>query len=366
MSKKNQKPEEGVLSNINEILQGEPHISVVLAAKFQDKDDITLVKLSLSKSAVEQLRELAKDYLVKFNFEELEEYDAGYKPSPDELCYLNLRERKQILDIVSSVTDSFDPKKNPIATKNLIDNLKFYAIVIWRKRGKRKIVFFRKANKNIELSRKFSTGLFLRGNQLSRIKQNVLLFDKVVDCFSFDGFMYVSNMHYFHQIFDYLEELKKNAKKIAKIVKEKVAIRNWKKFEEKTTSQLNMIAKLSRISEREYFQKHDKNKIMEKMKGFLDDHKEEDEILKLMDIKGTGKNLILQYDGTPKYTWAVLKLLDDDFLDSPIWDRRYEVNSKRRLKSKTSPPSPAKAKIPVGKVSKAKRGKKKKPEPVAV
>ena len=47
-------------------------------------------------------------------------------------------------------------------------------------------------------------------------------------------------------------------------------------------------------------------------------------------IKTVGDDEKLQYDASDK--WAILRLLDDDYLESVMTKNRYEVNSKRTIR----------------------------------
>lgn len=129
--------------------------------------------------------------------------------------------------------------------------------------------------------------------------------------------MLIFNKDSFHKIFRFFEELLKTAKKTLAAIKSSVQIENFDEFEAACVGHVQMQAKLKNISNKPYL----KRLKMSAIKKVIDKVG--------LNVKIVTKNRqeMLQFD--PKDKWAILRLLDDDYLNSIMTGNTYEVTGKR-------------------------------------
>ncbi len=121
-------------------------------------------------------------------------------------------------------------------------------------------------------------------------------------------------------------DISHQATETLKLVTTQIPIKNQEAFEKACTTQLSMMEKLSRIAKNPYLKSLTLADIQRTIREFK------------LDIEVVGKNQEAQlvFDPHPQKRWLILKLLDDDYLDSTLTRKRYEVNSKRPI---SQPPS---------------------------
>ena len=132
--------------------------------------------------------------------------------------------------------------------------------------------------------------------------------------------MFIFSQDRFQKIFQFFEMVKGSAEKVLEKVKEAVPIDNFDAFADSCRGHLQKLAKLNNIASKPYF-----NKLtMGDIKKVIDKHPN----LQSLIIQKDGMEM-LSYGGKDK--WAILKVLDDDYLDSIMTGQSYEVISKREV-----------------------------------
>jgi hypothetical protein len=279
--------------------------------QLQLTDDLTKEFAMAAKGTLDKYSDLgAKDELVQ------RQYDAGSKPDSHEVEFLDLADHDSIDAQVNSLASLANIPVFKIDDK-FIAGIRFYAIVF--QCGKNSpLYFFRTYTPKKELSRSRQFAAFFSSGTFDSIKDPLFLFDHKVDALSYDGAMYIFNQHNFQKIFRFFELVAETAAKTLETIKTHVPIANFDDFEKACSGHLQMQAKLKNIASKPYLKKMKMADIKKVLKHFPS--------LGLKTVEKNGKEMLV-FD--PKNKWALLRLLDDDYLDSVLTGEKYEVTGKR-------------------------------------
>jgi hypothetical protein len=311
---------EEALERLSQALSNNPSITIVLGAEPDSTAGILLQRLTIQQDLAEEFLTTASEAVPEANSEvTLRPYDPGYKPEPNEICYIELAGQQQIAEVVHQVSQVQQAELFH-EDDNIVDSLRFYAIVASPSARKRSI-FFRTYSPTRELTRrKGFAALFQRGSY-NRVKHKIFLFDYQIDCFAWDGYLFIRNVPAFQRIFKYFEELRAHANQTVDIVSARIPISNVDEFRAAVTGQIQMIAKLAQISRKPYLATVTMADIRRTINEFH---------LDVTIAENDGQDQLI-FEPQPKKRWLILKLLDDDYLGSVMTHEKYEVNSKSRI-----------------------------------
>jgi hypothetical protein len=296
--------------------------TVCLGSLSDDAEEPRIEQLQITTELTEEFQNAAKETIHKYsklvtaNELALRLYDAGSKPDLHEVEYFDLAEHESVEKQVESLTSL---AQIPVFKLDdaFVTGLRFYTIILQCKHGK-PLYFFRNYTPKKELSRSRLFGAMFEEGTFDRIKEPVFLFDHGIDCMSQDGAMYVFNKHNFEKIFRFFELVLKTAAQTLDTIKTHVPIANFDDFEKACTGHLQMQAKLKNIASKPYL----KILKMADIKKVL----QEFPSLGVKIVRKGGKEMLF-FDAKDK--WAVLRLLDDDYLGSVLTGEKYEVTGKR-------------------------------------
>jgi hypothetical protein len=308
----------GVLPNV---LSQAAHVNVLIAADGESDGETVLQRLNLHQDLAGDFRSAVVTATQSTDANTiLRPYEPGYKPDPNELSYVQLSDAPTIRDVVRDVAQVSEAELFSEADE-VIDRLRFYAVVVGAD-ARRRAVFFRGYTPKKELTRRRGFAAILRRGAYDRVKEKVFLFDDEVDCFAWDGFLFIRSVHQFQRIFRYFEELRAKASETVDDVVARVPIRNVDDFRAACTGQLQMMAKLAQIAQKPYLSRVK----MADIKRTIDEFSLEVKVVR------DGRKEELLFEPDPKRRWLILKLLDDDYLGSIMTHEKYEVNSKSALR----------------------------------
>lgn len=309
-------PAQEVLRSLPQAFDGPPGVSVMVVA--EPEDTLVVQRLGLRQ-------DLANEFLSAAQQARPEEavvlrpYDPGYTPDWNELCYIDLEENEEIAALVGDVSQVQQAELFR-EDDDIVDHLKFYAIVI-SPNARRHAVFFRTYNPKKELTRRAGFAALLSRGYYNKVDTKIFLFDHQVDCFSWNGFLYIRSVAAFQRIFGYFEKLRARADQTVNTVLARIPISNADGFRQACTGQLQMMSKVAQIARKPYL-----NRVtMRDIRRTIDDFH-----LDVRTVREDGQEKIL-FEASPNKRWLILKLLDDDFLGSAMTNQRYEVNSKSAL-----------------------------------
>jgi Kiwa protein KwaB-like len=297
-------------------------VTVCLGSLSKDEEEPRIEQLQLTKELNGEFADAARKVMHRYSGLNgkselaLRQHDAGSKPDSHEVEYLDLADHDSVAKQVDSLASLAQIPVFKIDDK-FIAGLRFYAIV-FQCGSNAPLYFFRIYTPKRELSRsRLFAALFGEGT-FDRVKAPLFLFDHNVDCLSHNGTMYIFNKHNFEKIFRFFELVTKTAAQTLATIKIHVPVANFDELEKACTGHLQMQAKLKNIAGKPYLKKMKIADIKKLLNHFP--------ALGLKTVKKNGKEMLV-FD--PKDKWALLRLLDDDYLDSVLTGQKYEVTGKR-------------------------------------
>ena len=308
-------PADVELNELKHFMKEQTRANILMAAG-GDGREFDFQRLTLTRTLSEEFSHNALS--VVNNEYTLHKYEPGYKPENDELCYLPIAE----LDIVKTVMDGvskFDKAGLFREDDETIDNLRFYAVIVDDR--KQQAVFFREFGRKKELTRSGLIPLMSEKGTYGRVMKKIFLFDDDVDCFSWDGYLFISSVPAFQRIFRYFDALTRKAQQTIRWVTRRIPISNIDDFTKACNANLLMLSKLAQVAGKPYLAKLTMTDIKRVIDEFGID-------VKITTEAGVEK---LVFEGSPAKRWNILKLLDDDYLNSMMTKLKYESNSKSQV-----------------------------------
>lgn len=311
-----------VLGSILELDLSKCAVTVCLASLSTDGDAPKFEKLQLSDDLTGDFRDIVQAILAKRKKDAergdlvLRAYDAGSKPDPHEVEHVDLSEHDTIKNQIASLSSLADLGVFAVSD-DFVSGLRFYVIVIQAEHSS-PIYCFRSYSPKKELRRSPIIAAILSRGTFDRVRKPLFLFDQHIDCMSRNGEMFVFNKDKFQKIFRFFEMVLKTAKATLRTIKARVPISNFSEFEKACEGHLQMLAKLKNIATKEYLMRITIADIKKVIKEFPQ--------LGIKTTKSDGKEMLV-FDPLDK--WALLRLLDDDYLKSLMTGQNYEVTGKR-------------------------------------
>ncbi|MCB9365894.1 MAG: DUF4868 domain-containing protein [Calditrichaeota bacterium] len=278
--------------------------------------------VSISKNVASEFRSLVRDWKRRYNGVEtgdisLSKYDPQAVLRSHELEWLSLERHPEIKEQFEALADLTELYEFS-ADDDFINRLRFCAVIL-KQRDQPTAYFFRFYTKSKELSRSKRFGIFLKDGQYDKLTETTFLFDAYFDCLVLGDDLFISNKDGFHKIFRFYEMLKETARETLDLIEQHVPIANFSEFRTACMGHLQKVSKLKNIAGKPYLDKL----TMGDLKAVINKYD-----LPIATVgKGTSEKLEFSQDDR----WAILKLLDDDYLESIMTGQSYEANSKRQL-----------------------------------
>ncbi len=197
-----------------------------------------------------------------------------------------------------------------------VTNLRFYVVVLQPLQGV-PVLFFRTYTPKKELNRSSLFAIISRQGTYDRFTDSLFLFDQHFDCMVRGDVLFIFNKDKFQKIFRFYEMLIADAKQTLQVIQQRVPIDDFAAFEAACEGHLQKLSKLKNIASNPYLRRitmADLKKVIQKYNLSIE-------------TIGKGKDERIKFDASDK--WAILRLLDDDYLESVMTGNSYEVNSKR-------------------------------------
>jgi hypothetical protein len=309
-------PPQQAIQSLPQAFAGNPTVNVLVAA--EPGADVILQRLNLRQ-------DLADEFLTAAQAARPDEgvvlkpYEPGYTPDWNELCYIDLAENDAIAELVRQILQVQQAELFREADE-IVDHLRFYAIVV-SPNAQRHAVFFRTYSPKKELTRRGGFAALLGRGHYNKVDTKIFLFDRQIDCFSWNGYLFIYKVAAFQRIFDYMEEVRAKADETVTLILEHIPISNADAFRAAGTGQMQMMAKLAQIARKPYLNRVTMQNIRQTIHDF---------VLDVQIVIEDGQEKLL-FEANPNKRWLILKLLDDDFLGSIMTDQKYSVNSKSAL-----------------------------------
>jgi hypothetical protein len=309
-------PPQQAIQSLPEAFVGNPGINVLVAA--EPGENVVIQRLNLRQDLAVEFLAAAQaarpdDDVV------LRPYEPGYTPDWNELCYIDLAEHEAIAELVHEISQVQQAELFREADE-IVDHLRFYAVVV-SPNAQRHAVFFRTYSPKKELTRRGGFAALLSRGHYNRVDTKIFLFDRQIDCFSWNGYLFIYKVPAFQRIFDYVEEVRARADETVTLILDHIPISNADEFRAAGTGQMQMMSKLAQIARKPYLNRVTMQNIRRTIHEFE---------LDVQIVVEDGQEKLL-FEANPNKRWLILKLLDDDFLGSIMTDQKYSVNSKSAL-----------------------------------
>lgn len=308
------------------LLEVDPYSSLTnlcLASAGADGTTPTYRRLTATDGVLNEFRSVVNGLLKtqqrnveRGNFA-IRSYDAIAKLDSHEVEHVDLNEHQaikgQIAELANiSKLDTFT------SSDDVVSSLRFYVIAIEPDIGD-PIYCFRSCSPKMELGQSSKIALFFSKNQFDTFEESLFVFDRGIDCICCGNNLYVFNKGRFEMIFQFFEEVKQAASVTLETILNSIPIHNFDDLQAACLGHIQMLKKLKNIAAQPYL-----NRIR-----IADIRKAIDEMGLELKIEKHDRKMKIVFD--PKDKWAILRLLDDDYLQSVMTGEKYEVNSKRNL-----------------------------------
>lgn len=247
----------------------------------------------------------------------IEPYDATFKPEENEFEWASLGDAPAVELALSrlerfSELGGFSPDD-----KAFMRHLKYATTVI--REGDEVAYLFRSFSRTHELTRKRGITLALRDGRFAAPAERLFQFDEDADVVILDDVLIVIHKRSFQRLFDLLEAVFTEAKAAATTLSGQLPIKNFAVFQEAVGKDSNLADKVIAVIKRSYFPHLTMQAVEATNMRFH---------LGVPIVLENGVKCI-EFSNLPGERWKLLKLLDDDHLDSTMTQAMYEVNSKR-------------------------------------
>jgi Kiwa protein KwaB-like len=307
------------LKSLGGFLEKAPAVNVILTADIDGAG--VFQRLRVVKALAEEFRGIARAGLDDVSASEtvVREYSAGYKPDSHEILYLRLADEVEVGRVVDDMR-RVDQAELFKEDDRVIAGLRMYGVVI-QSSAKEHAVFLRGYGPKKELSRSGVLGIVHGRGFYNKLTENVFLFDDRIDCFAWQGYLFILRVASFQRMFRYFEQLRTRAEAALDELTLRVPVANVEEFKTACLGQVQMMAKVTQIVGKPYLGSLTMVDIKRTIETFGLD----------VEIRLEGGVERLVFDNGPEKRWLLLKLLDDDYLGSVMTEQKYEVNSKIAL-----------------------------------
>nr|AAU83516.1 hypothetical protein GZ30H9_3 [uncultured archaeon GZfos30H9] len=190
-------------------------------------------------------------------------------------------------------------------------NLWAYAIKI----GNTGITLFRKYTEKRILDIKGWIPLFVQNGVFNKLTDSILTIDKDIDCIYYDGKMFILDKTHFEKIFSFLDKFILEIDANICHLEEKSLVDDITALQKLCKSDPRKIKKLNKVLKSDILNSLNTKRISEINRQYNLD----------LDFTEDGKIIVCH-----KNIWTVLRVLDDEYLESSMTDNKYEVHSKVR------------------------------------
>jgi hypothetical protein len=248
-------------------------------------------------------------------------FEFGYTPEPHEVFVIDLTQYPEMQTPISRIA-RVDAQPLFDGAREFVSRFKAFATVLAPR--DQTGVFLRRAGPKKELGRTKSIALLFQDGTFNKVTDRLFLFDQDVDLMATPEIAFVLNPSVLPALFPTFavatERIEQTLTEVAPL------IRNFDVFQQAVRGQLQMRTKMMQIGQRPYLARLTVNdlKVHIARRG-----------LAITVEAGPDGREALVFDANAESRWLILKLLDDDYLDSVLTHEQYEVNSKSRTGATT-------------------------------
>ena len=270
----------------------------------------TIISEDISVLLVKLLYDSLSSMLDSGDFD-LVQFIPGYLDDRNVIEYINAKDVLYYNEIIYKVLNNHILDLPEVIDGPLLKNLWAYAVTI--NCNGEIITYFNKYTQGKILKKSKLLSLFYRDGRFNVIEDDIFTLQKSIDCFSIADNIFIIRRNNFEQIFCQQEHYYNIA--IQTLGELGDLLTDVDDLTDACTSDLRKLRKIAAIASSGIYHDLSFDKIKEVIEGYdlaieLDEDNQR--------IKAT-KNQI----------WDLLRLLNDDFLRSPMTEKKYEVHSKK-------------------------------------
>lgn len=295
-------------------------VSIYLASLSGDQDVPSYREVQMTDDVIDDFRATVEDVLQRYRRQEddleVVSYVGGAKPDDHQIPWIDLSDHEFVAKQIRSLIDRelFDQFNTD--DKSFVDELRFYVIVVHLE-DQSPVYFFRTYTPKKELERSAYFASLFKDGQFDQISEPLFLFDRHLDCVSHNENMFILKQNNFQRIFDFFEMVEEAARENLNQIKQAIPINNFGSFAKACLGHQQKMFKLNNIASKEYLDRI----TMNDLRSVIDRHG-----LNVPITEQNGREM-LQFKEADR--WEILRLLDDDYLESRMTGNFYEANSKR-------------------------------------
>lgn len=185
-------------------------------------------------------------------------------------------------------------------------------------------LFYRALAPSQVLARSGKIPIVQRGDRLDLVSPNTLLIDRSVDAVVVAGVVLFEDRKRFERVFGFFAQLRARAAETFDDVMTNLNVANLDEMRAAATGQLQMLGKMASIARKLADYPTYRDAItMENLVDFVTQHPHTG-----VEVVGTGASAQFVFQADPRHRFKILKLLDDDYLQSLLTQLAYEANSK--------------------------------------
>ncbi len=281
-------------------------LSMSLATEFKG----TVLEFLAEKKDLYEIRELV-----------LIPYEAQYTPESHEVTWVKISEHEEVRRFLEGIPD---PTEADVfdSSEDSLGELNFFSVSVFD--GNKLIQFFRSFSPTKRLVSKQGILAKVQGRRFDKIEEASLVFERGYQVAVFDGFVFIFKQSGFERLFQFYAELASGAGETLAQIQDIVPIANFDEFRVDAMGHPYKLRKLRNISQSTYLSALQMRKLKETIREYA----------LPIDVVEEGGVEKLRYDRD--HPWAILQLLEDQFVKSPTTGKKYAANSKREISTSSA------------------------------
>jgi hypothetical protein len=251
-------------------------------------------------------------------------YSSGRKPDRHEIAVTSL---DQVPPLVAALDTIGSYKALTIFDPNgaVAEQVDLYVVAVQSDGATR--YFLRKTSSKKRLKRTNRITAIWRGSVFETLEDDPVLFDSTFDAVVEPDDVYILNQDSFERSLGFLEAARREAETTVRQATAGLAIANKDEFINAVTSDLNMVSKTRAIAERVQDPAYATRMTVANLIAVAHQHTD----IELDWTQAADGSYQLQFHSDASRRWRILKVLDDDYVQSLVTDLVYESNSKNPI-----------------------------------
>ncbi|MBA2677856.1 MAG: DUF4868 domain-containing protein [Ktedonobacteraceae bacterium] len=318
-----------VLTQLLDLTLAQCDLDVCLASTQGKVDPPAYRRVNITEGTAQVFRESIQEKVLDDLKEKLEEgklevQEFSVEPVDEDhiVSYIDLSKQeydviKQQLAAISqnyNGLDSFDQDESKI-----VEGLRFYANLV-QPPNSDPVYFYRKYAESQVLKESSRFGITWQHNNYEHIKAPTLLFDRSIDCLSYQNHLFIFKKENFYTIFRYMEAIKEAASKTLESLETMDIIHNFPRFRDDCMSHSSKQRILKNIAVSGYLE----NLTIDQLEQYI---KKYGRNIQIRQVSGGKRKL--HYDHSKPYD--ILNVLNDNYYESDLTSNRYQASSKQAI-----------------------------------